>query len=105
LSAATDLVDDGVDGLISEPSVAGLAAAIGELLGHPGRRRRIATAARKSAAAHDWAERAVAMERVYREAIAIRSPGRGRGTAGSGADAPAETQPEAATAAAGDGSW
>ena len=106
LSAATDLVDDGVDGLISEPTVEGLAAAIGDLLDHPGRRRQMAAAARRSAATHDWAERAVAMERVYREAIAARSPARRGGTTRSEMDGSGPAKPEVAPpVAAGDAPW
>ena len=102
LSAAPDLIDDGVDGVISEPTVPGFAAAIGELLGDPGRCRRMARAARRSASTHDWAERAVAMERIYREAIAARPPGRrSRGTR-SGAD---EARPEVAATSAGEPPW
>jgi glycosyltransferase involved in cell wall biosynthesis len=101
LSAAPDLIDDGVDGLISEPTVAGLAAAIGGLLADPARRRQMAAAARRSAATHDWAERAAAMERIYRDAIATRPSRRRRGGRSLADQAPAGV----AATTAGDPPW
>jgi glycosyltransferase involved in cell wall biosynthesis len=77
MSAATDLIADGVDGLICEPTPEALAAAIRGLLGDPRRRRRLASAARSSAKAQDWDQRADAMEAIYRDVVAARAARRG----------------------------
>jgi glycosyltransferase involved in cell wall biosynthesis len=53
-SAVGELVRDGVDGVAAEPTAEGLAAAIGPLLADPGRRARLAAAARARAAEYDY---------------------------------------------------
>jgi glycosyltransferase involved in cell wall biosynthesis len=72
MSAAADLVTDGVDGLVCEPGATALAESIGRLLADDEARTRIKVAARKSAEAWDWALSADGAERVYREAIISR---------------------------------
>lgn len=70
LSAASDQIADGVDGILCEPTERGLADAIRGLLADPARHRRLATAAKRSAAARDWGRRAEELERVYEDVIA-----------------------------------
>lgn len=74
LSAAPDLVTDGRDGLICDPTVDGLAGALGSLLEDPERLERMALAARQSADKRDWGARASEMERIYREIAGGRHP-------------------------------
>jgi glycosyltransferase involved in cell wall biosynthesis len=69
LSGAPELIVDGVDGLVCDPDVGSLAAAVGDLLRDGPRHRRLARAARRSAAARDWDAQAAAMERVYLDLI------------------------------------
>lgn len=73
MSAAPDLVLDGVDGLVVDPSVEGLATALGGLLEDADRLERIARAARASARDRGWAARALEMERVYLEVVEARA--------------------------------
>ena len=72
-SAASELVEDGVDGLLSEPSADGLATAVASLLRDPERRALMADNARRRARSWDWAHIAELMEGVYQEALAARS--------------------------------
>jgi len=72
LSAAPDLVSDGLDGIVCEPTVAGLAAALADLLADPSRLERMSVAARSSAAAHGWDARALEMERIYLQLAASK---------------------------------
>ena len=65
-SAAVDLVDDGVDGLLCEANAASLAAAIGRLLSHEGSRSAMAARARLHAERWSWNRLALDMELVYR---------------------------------------
>ncbi|MBA2700317.1 MAG: glycosyltransferase family 4 protein [Chloroflexi bacterium] len=74
LSAAPDLVTDGRDGLICDPTVDGLAGALGSLLADPERLARMALAARQSADERGWDSRAMDMERIYREVALRRRP-------------------------------
>jgi glycosyltransferase involved in cell wall biosynthesis len=65
LSAAPDLVADGVDGLLVEGTPEAFAAAIDALLEAPDRLERLAAAARHTAAGRGWDDRAAEMERIY----------------------------------------
>lgn len=67
-SAATELVQDGVNGLTCDPEPASLAACIATLLEDPVRRAAMAAAGRRSASGRDWDVIAEEMERVYLEA-------------------------------------
>ncbi len=69
-SAARDLVRDGVDGMVVEPTAPAFADAIGGLLGEPDRLDRIAAAARDIGASRSWDAVADGMERVYGELLA-----------------------------------
>ncbi len=64
-TAATELVTDGVDGRICEPTAADLAAAIGELLDDDALRGRLSIVARRSAQRYDWDGIAATMADVY----------------------------------------
>ncbi|MEK6720147.1 MAG: glycosyltransferase family 4 protein [Chloroflexota bacterium] len=75
LSAAPDLVSDGQDGVVCEPTVAGLSDALGGLLAEPARLARMARAARRSAATRGWDDRALDMEQIYLHAVAARRHG------------------------------
>lgn len=65
MSAAADLVRDGVDGVVCDPGPEALAAAIEPLLADAAMQSRMAVAARAAAAARDWEHAATAMEAVY----------------------------------------
>jgi glycosyltransferase involved in cell wall biosynthesis len=65
LSAAPDLVEDGVDGLVVDGTAEAFAAAIEALLAAPARRDGLAAGARATAAGRGWDARAVEMERIY----------------------------------------
>lgn len=67
LSAAPDLVSDGHDGVVCEPTVAGLAGALAGLLSDRPRLKRMSAAARASGATRGWDTRALEMERIYLE--------------------------------------
>jgi len=69
LSAATDLVVDGEDGVLCDPTVDGFAAALASVLGDERRRRRLARAAARSAERRGWDDRALEMERIYRAVV------------------------------------
>lgn len=79
LSAAPDLVRDGVDGVIVQPEGAAIADAIDRLLADPAERRRMAAAARLVAATRGWEDRVADMERVYAELIEQRGSRKARG--------------------------
>ena len=74
-SGASDLVRDGVDGVIVEPTAEALAAAIRVLLADPARLARLASAARATGAARDWDGVAERTERVYLGQAAAASAG------------------------------
>lgn len=78
LSAATELVRHGEDGLIAHASVPGIAGCIRELLADPERLARMSTAARRSGLARGWDDRASDMERIYANVVAERG-GKRRG--------------------------
>ena len=80
MSAAPDLIADGVDGLIFDPTPAGLTTVLADLLGDGRRLRRMARAARATADQRGWDGRALEMERVYIDLVAGR---RGAGTKAS----------------------
>jgi glycosyltransferase involved in cell wall biosynthesis len=65
LSAAPDLVEHGVDGLVVDGTVEAFAGAIAELLDHPGQLDLLSAAARTTAAGRGWDDRAADMERIY----------------------------------------
>jgi glycosyltransferase involved in cell wall biosynthesis len=65
LSAAADLVEHGVDGLVVEGTVDAFANAIADLLGHQLSLDRLSAAARLTAAGRGWDARAADVERVY----------------------------------------
>jgi glycosyltransferase involved in cell wall biosynthesis len=95
LSAAPELVCDGEDGVLCDPTIDGLAASLANLLGDEPLRRRLAHAAVRSADARSWDERALEMERIYRTLVAAsrreRSDG-GRSSPKRG-DAPIRPMP------------
>jgi glycosyltransferase involved in cell wall biosynthesis len=66
-SAAPDLIHDGVDGLVCEPTEDSLAEAIRSLLSDPLRMDLMCAAAGRSATRWDWDRVAEDMERVYLE--------------------------------------
>lgn len=84
-SAAGDLVADGRDGLLCEPTESGIGSAIRALLGDPSRLRRMAAEAKRSGAAQDWDRRAEEIERVYLDVIAAK---RGRSRVRAATPAP-----------------
>jgi glycosyltransferase involved in cell wall biosynthesis len=69
-TAASELVRDGVDGLVVDPTADALAAAIGGLLADPARRERMAGAARETAAGRGWDAVAERTEQLYRALVA-----------------------------------
>ena len=69
MSAAADLVTDGVDGLVCDPGSVALAESIFRLFHDEDARLRMARAAKASAQTSDWASIAEGVELVYREAI------------------------------------
>jgi L-malate glycosyltransferase len=69
-SAATELVRDGVDGLVVDPTAEALAAGIAALLADPARRVRMARAARETGASRSWDAVAARTEELYRELVA-----------------------------------
>ena len=69
-SAATDLIADGVDGVICDADPRAIADAIGGLLTDQRRLRMLAQAARESATARDWDRIAEAAEEMYRRVAA-----------------------------------
>ena len=79
LSAAPELVSDGVDGVICEPTAGGIAEALNGLLVDEPLRRRMARAAEGAAAGRGWDARATEMEAVYLKLVAARGPRRSRG--------------------------
>ena len=72
LNAATDLIRNGEDGLVSDASVLQLARAIAGLLGDRPRLARLSAAARDTAAGRGWDDRAAEMEHVYANVVAAR---------------------------------
>ena len=65
-SAAPDLVREGVDGFITDPTPASIARTIEDALADPARLTVMAAAARAAGAARDWERLAARMEAVYR---------------------------------------
>jgi L-malate glycosyltransferase len=82
LSAATDLVEPGIDGLVLDGTAEAFAAAIAALLDDPSSLERVSAAARATGAKRGWDERAAELERVYvdlamrRQRRAVRLPAR-----------------------------
>ena len=64
-SAAADLIQPGVDGLVCEGQPQSLATALGSLLQHPELRSQLSAGARAAAAAFDWNVTATKAERLY----------------------------------------
>jgi L-malate glycosyltransferase len=65
-SAAPELITDGVDGLLCEPTPGAMAAALATLLDDEAGRHRMARAAVASAGHRSWDDRALEMEALYR---------------------------------------
>ncbi|MEO8468921.1 MAG: glycosyltransferase family 4 protein [Chloroflexota bacterium] len=72
MSAAPDLISDGVDGLVFDPSPTGLTSVLADLLADARSLKRIARAARATAEGRGWDSRALEMERVYIDLVAER---------------------------------
>jgi L-malate glycosyltransferase len=72
LSAASDLVRDGIDGVVFEPTPGALARALRELLADPERRGAMRERAREAAVGRDWRVVADRMEAIYRSAVSRR---------------------------------
>jgi glycosyltransferase involved in cell wall biosynthesis len=72
LTAAPELVRDGVDGIVCDPTPDAAAAAIERVLAEPDVAARLSLAAREAAVGRDWDRAALAMEDIYLEAIARR---------------------------------
>jgi L-malate glycosyltransferase len=72
LSAAPDLVRDGVDGVVHDPTPSALAGAIGGLLANPDRRAAMRERGREAAAGRDWGVVADQMEAIYQSVTADR---------------------------------
>lgn len=72
MSAAADLISDGFDGLVFEPTAAGLTSVLTDLLADGKRLRRMAREARATADGRGWDDRALEMERVYIDLVAGR---------------------------------
>jgi glycosyltransferase involved in cell wall biosynthesis len=70
MSAASDLVHDGVDGVLCDPTSSSMAAAIAGLIDHPRQLAKMRLAARKNAQPYSWDAIAAQMESVYAEAAA-----------------------------------
>jgi glycosyltransferase involved in cell wall biosynthesis len=68
-SAASTLVDDGLDGVLSNASASEIAAASLELLADPGRRAQMAHAGRAKAETETWDVAAAAAEALYLELV------------------------------------
>jgi glycosyltransferase involved in cell wall biosynthesis len=66
-SAATELVEDGVNGLVCQPTADSIADAVMRLVSNPVRRASMAAAAERAAASFDWDEIADTMEKIYVE--------------------------------------
>lgn len=64
-SAATELVREGIDGLVCDPSPEALADAVASLLGDEQRRSAMADAGRGRAAEWSWDRFAAEIEAVY----------------------------------------
>jgi glycosyltransferase involved in cell wall biosynthesis len=84
-SAASDLITDGEDGVLCDPTPAGMAAAIAGVLADEPGRRRMAQAAMRAVAQRSWDDRAHEMEQVYRRAAGARvhEPRRAPATVGA----------------------
>lgn len=72
MSAAPDLISDGMDGLVFDPTAAGLTSVLADLLADGRRLKRMARAARVTANGRGWDARAREMERVYIDLVAER---------------------------------
>lgn len=68
-TAAPDLVRDGVDGLICDPTSESLAASLAALLRDPARQASMRAQAERSVAKWDWGQISYQMEDIYREAV------------------------------------
>jgi glycosyltransferase involved in cell wall biosynthesis len=76
MSAAPDLVRDGVDGLLCDPTRESMAEAIAALLADPERLETMRSAALESAQGRGWDTTAAQMEAVYTEVVTARGDGR-----------------------------
>jgi L-malate glycosyltransferase len=77
MSAASDLLEDGETGLVTEPGAAALSSAIGRLLREPGTRGEMSIRAKAAAKQHDWKMAAQRMEDLYGSILMRKSPFRG----------------------------
>ncbi len=68
-SASASLIRSGANGLVCESAARSLAAAIGDLLGDPSRRQRMAEEALADAARYDWSNVVERMEGIYQRVI------------------------------------
>jgi glycosyltransferase involved in cell wall biosynthesis len=75
-SAAADLVLDGRNGVLFEPTAASLADALARLLGDEPMLEALAAGARKSADRHGWDDRTMEMERIYGQVARAARPRR-----------------------------
>jgi glycosyltransferase involved in cell wall biosynthesis len=73
MSAAPDLIRDGIDGRLCDPSVESLADTLAELLGDPQRLETMSSAALEAAEAWSWDRLAGEMEAIYRRLAASPS--------------------------------
>jgi L-malate glycosyltransferase len=78
MSAACELVRDGLDGLVCEAGAAALTRSMSQLLRDETARTRMRTAARAAAESADWSLRAEAVEQAYLELVEHRRPMRRR---------------------------
>jgi glycosyltransferase involved in cell wall biosynthesis len=74
LSAAADLVADGVDGVVVDGSADAFAHAIAGLMDDPDRLETLSNGARAAAASRGWDDRAAELEDVYLGVVASRRP-------------------------------
>lgn len=72
-SASTSLIRDGGNGLVCDNDARSLAAAVGDLLGNPSRREKMAEEALAQAARYDWSNVVERIEGVYRQVVHSRN--------------------------------
>jgi len=72
-SASPSLIRDGGNGLVCPNDAPSLAAALGDLLGNPSRREKMAEQALVEAARYDWSNVVERIEGVYRQVVHSRN--------------------------------
>jgi glycosyltransferase involved in cell wall biosynthesis len=75
IPAVRDVINDGVDGYVSPPEPAALAARILSLLDDPARADRMGAVGRAKAGRYGWPEIAARIEAVYQRLVAPGSSG------------------------------